>query len=325
MYEGGPNPTQVQFAPPAKAANPPLPLVLIHDGGGTTFSYFILGSLSRDVWAIHNPKYFDGLAWEGGMDEMARTYLKFIVDEGLSGPIMLGGWSLGGFLSLTMAHLIAQNPDAYPISIAGLLVIDSPYHIARSKVKEATSKAQLDTLPELVQKAFDNCDIMLQNWDLPQWNGGDGGKTKDMKVTIGGQKFKLQPSQVLYKPSDGDHQTWNTIETKPFERKGEDSTLAAGSPPPAVLIRCTKPAKAKDDTQGLPCLIDLHREERLLGWEGRYASFIKAVIDVDADHYGIFDRMDSERMDRITERLAWGLEVLDGLEVKEKKKVLGVF
>lgn len=91
MYPGAPNPTQVQFMPPAKAANPPLPLVLIHDSGGTTFSYFLLGSLSRDVWAIHNPKYFDGLRWEGGMDEMARKYLEYIGSEGLSGPIILGG------------------------------------------------------------------------------------------------------------------------------------------------------------------------------------------------------------------------------------------
>lgn len=90
MYPGGPNPTQVQFVPPATAFNPPLPLVLIHDGGGTTFSYFVLGSLARDVWAIHNPKFFDGLPWEGGMDEMAKKYLDLIAGE-LSGPIMLGG------------------------------------------------------------------------------------------------------------------------------------------------------------------------------------------------------------------------------------------
>lgn len=92
MFPGGPNPTQVQFVPPGKAHNSPLPLVLIHDGGGTTFSYFVLGSLERDVWAVHNPNYFEGLPWEGGMDEMAKKYLDFIAGE-LVGPIMLGGKS----------------------------------------------------------------------------------------------------------------------------------------------------------------------------------------------------------------------------------------
>ncbi len=91
MFPGGPNPIQVQFVPPYKQANPPTPIVLIHDGGGTIFSYFILGSLNRDVWAIYNPKFFDGEAWEGGMDEMARHYIDLIVDAGISGTILLGG------------------------------------------------------------------------------------------------------------------------------------------------------------------------------------------------------------------------------------------
>lgn len=60
MFLDAPNPTQVQFKPPSKTANSPPPLVLIHDGGGITFSYFILGSLHRDVRAIHNPQHGDG-------------------------------------------------------------------------------------------------------------------------------------------------------------------------------------------------------------------------------------------------------------------------
>jgi hypothetical protein len=90
MFAGGPNPTQIQFVPPGKAGDAPLPLVLVHDGGGTTFSYLLLSTLARDVWAIHNPKFFDGLPWDGGLDEMAKHYLDLMAAE-LSGPIMLGG------------------------------------------------------------------------------------------------------------------------------------------------------------------------------------------------------------------------------------------
>lgn len=91
MYEGGPNPIKVQISPAYKRANPSPPLVLIHDGGGTTFGYFMLGNLYRDVWAIHNPHFFDGGAFAGGMDEMARLYIGFMNDAGIKGNILLGG------------------------------------------------------------------------------------------------------------------------------------------------------------------------------------------------------------------------------------------
>lgn len=84
------NPAQVQFAPRFQQ-KPSTPLVLIHDGGGTTFSYFTLGSLRRSVWAIHNPNFFTAEQWEGGMDEMARHYIGLMYDAGISGTIILGG------------------------------------------------------------------------------------------------------------------------------------------------------------------------------------------------------------------------------------------
>ncbi|KAL0936941.1 Polyketide synthase PksR [Colletotrichum truncatum] len=83
------NPLQVQFAP-VNQRQRRLPLVLIHDGGGTTFTYFLLESLHRDVWAIHNPHYHTGDTWPGGMEQMARHYIGLMLMAGLSGPIMLG-------------------------------------------------------------------------------------------------------------------------------------------------------------------------------------------------------------------------------------------
>lgn len=91
MYTESSNPTQVQYVPPGKLQNAPCPLVLIHDGGGTTFSYHLLGSLGRDVWAMHNPKFFSGSTMPGGIDEMAAAYVENIERAGLFGPIMLGG------------------------------------------------------------------------------------------------------------------------------------------------------------------------------------------------------------------------------------------
>lgn len=86
------NPTQVQYAPRrlAAEARKRVPLVLIHDGGGTVFGYHALGDLERDVWALHNPRLFSGEPWES-MDEMAEHYIGLLVKAGIRGHIMLGG------------------------------------------------------------------------------------------------------------------------------------------------------------------------------------------------------------------------------------------
>ena len=80
----------VQPAPPGLEGDAP-PLVLIHDGGGTVVSYFHMGSLDRDVYAIPNPHFDSGDPWEYGLPEMARAYSGFIKSEIRSGQILLGG------------------------------------------------------------------------------------------------------------------------------------------------------------------------------------------------------------------------------------------
>jgi hypothetical protein len=87
MFPGGPNPTPIQTAKTSSK----LPLVLLHDGGGTTFGYFFLNDLGRNVWAVHDPHYWDATKWEGGMDQMARHYITLIQNAGVRGKIILGG------------------------------------------------------------------------------------------------------------------------------------------------------------------------------------------------------------------------------------------
>ncbi|KAM5473086.1 hypothetical protein MauCBS54593_002800 [Microsporum audouinii] len=69
------------------------PLVLIHDGGGTSVNYYYLHSLDRAVYAIQNPSFYSGKAWEDGIPEMGETYAQFIRSHIASGPILLGGES----------------------------------------------------------------------------------------------------------------------------------------------------------------------------------------------------------------------------------------
>jgi hypothetical protein len=71
-----------------------IPLVLLHDGGGTIFSYHALGPLNRDVYGISNPRFEDGKAWEGGIHEMAQAYAQMIKAKIPRGKILLGGTRL---------------------------------------------------------------------------------------------------------------------------------------------------------------------------------------------------------------------------------------
>lgn len=202
------------------------------------------------------------------------------------------GWSLGGFLSVTIARMLADDPNA-KISVAGMLLIDSPRHIARSKVTVPTSAPALSNLPDLVIKSFDNCDIILQDWDLPTWDGPTK-EGKDVRVGVGGRSFTVNQNKVLYKPL---RSPWKVIETKTF--KHETVVENPKAPPPAVLMRCVRHVKKLVSDSTGPCLIDLHREKTLLGWEEDYPDFVKACIDVDADHYDIFDHLSHDKVSAI--------------------------
>jgi hypothetical protein len=66
-------------------------LILIHDGGGTTVSYYFLGSLDRAVYGIRNPRFYSGEVWEHGLLEMGRVYADLVRSAVPSGRILLGG------------------------------------------------------------------------------------------------------------------------------------------------------------------------------------------------------------------------------------------
>lgn len=66
------------------------PLILIHDGGGTTFQYYMLGPLQRSTYAISNPYFRDGVAPPGGIPHLAEEYAAAI-RKTMRGRIIIGG------------------------------------------------------------------------------------------------------------------------------------------------------------------------------------------------------------------------------------------
>ena len=92
-----------------------VPLVLTHDGGGTIFSYFTLGSLGRHLYGISNPHFDSKTAWEGGIPEVAQQYCDMIKKHLPKGRILLGGASIPmystHFTALSHSRLVLWCSD----------------------------------------------------------------------------------------------------------------------------------------------------------------------------------------------------------------------
>ncbi|KAI2631236.1 Alpha/Beta hydrolase protein [Xylaria nigripes] len=164
----------------------PVPLFLIHDGGGTTVSYHCLYPIGRTVYGIENVRLHDGGFWESGIPGMATHYIELIekvLPEG--GDILLGGWSMGGLLSLEVAWQIANRPadSTRPsFKILGMILIDSICagrigeirdmpDAATHPVVKTPEELKAMTLREKVDLNMTHARLMIARWKMPDWTG----------------------------------------------------------------------------------------------------------------------------------------------------------
>ena len=165
------------------------PVFLIHDGGGTTFAYHCLESLHRFTYAVRNPHFFNENRFEGGLPEMGRLYATWIreairdVDfpakrQGLNQQqpvdILLGGWSLGGLLSLEVAKQLLDDTD---IRVKGIVMMDSVYPGDISSRKRWESKPLIEEGKSRNQilsgRAMREARRMVGEWTVPTWDSKD--------------------------------------------------------------------------------------------------------------------------------------------------------
>lgn len=161
------NPETIQPPSPDHPAAS-LPLVLVHDGGGTTFAYHCLPPLPRAVYGIHNPRFEAGGRWDGGVPEMARAYAALVRDLAASSPaggILLGGWSMGGYLSLELAALLPRG------LVRGIVLVDSPFpagdgapvHDSLPPLGPDATRSQ-----RLARTCIENAPAHLVGWRVPE-------------------------------------------------------------------------------------------------------------------------------------------------------------
>ncbi|RGP78482.1 hypothetical protein FLONG3_3394 [Fusarium longipes] len=194
-----------------------VPVFLIHDGGGTTFSYHCLEPLNRPVYGIFNPNFHSGKPFDGGLKDMAKLYTRFIV-ETVEEPefprrynsdgkiqILLGGWSLGGHLSLEIAKQLSSEDTE--IQVIGILMVDTIYpHKYSSENRKRPGEESDEGKNQnqiLADRAMADARRMLQTWDPPVWDEESAGtrpratllRAKEAVPTKDGEKDVLDLSR----------------------------------------------------------------------------------------------------------------------------------
>lgn len=184
---------------------------------------------------------------------------------------------------MAMARILAAGTGS--ISAAALLLIDSPYPFSQGRkdptlsnaigydVRPAALNDLLNDMPDLARKSVARCDIMMRDWTPPTW-----------------QRESSENSQQLADPST--HERAEGQQATCVEHSCNMENRELTSAPPAILVRCKEYVTSQEESSDL-CMVDLHRHERFLGWEASHVGFIKAVVEVDANHYNIFDVNDS--------------------------------
>ncbi|EAS27292.3 uncharacterized protein CIMG_09897 [Coccidioides immitis RS] len=275
------------------------PLVLIHDGGGTTVSYFYLESLDRTVYAIQNPRFYSGEPWEGGLPEMGRIYASLIRSVLPSGPIILGGWSLGGMISLEVASILARTSD---IQVLGIVMIDSinPLNAAIQSANVAPHQVEYDehTRPEtreLVSNCMKMAVAMSSDWIPPVWKGcGDQdliGRRKAMEATLSSR----MPAQY-----------GNSCSVTEMDVPWRDILPTV---PPTVLLRCNEyvPISSPEGCNAVS-RVDVCREMPRLGWEEYGYDMISTVMDIPGHHFNIFAK---DHLDEVSSQVKLACRLIE--------------
>jgi pimeloyl-ACP methyl ester carboxylesterase len=113
----GTNPELIQDKPGT------LPLMLIHDGGGTALAYRLLGDVGRTVLGVHSPGLREGkgiVSIRHAADQYAHFARQWLDQHTPHGSrLLMGGWSLGGTIAIALA---AAHPDI----VAGVVLLDPP-------------------------------------------------------------------------------------------------------------------------------------------------------------------------------------------------------
>ncbi|KAK5995968.1 putative thioesterase BOA10-like protein [Cladobotryum mycophilum] len=266
------------------------PVFLIHDGGGTTFAYHCLDPLDRYVYGIHNPYFRTGQVFDGGLPQMARLYSAWIkqtvakrsfpvkrknVDGSIN--ILLGGWSLGGFLSMEVARQLAEDRL---VRVVGILMVDSMFP---GRVKEIPWE-DIDAAQDKARQHF----YEIEDEDVEEERSLSTKARENNQVLS--QRCMAEATKMVAK--------WKLPEW---------TGKLHGKRPKAILLRATQNMPT---VSGGVVSLDMDREDKMLGWAEYDKDMFEQVIDVAGHHFDLFA---PDRVDNTCQAIKQGLDKLDRL------------
>ncbi|KAG9498346.1 putative secondary metabolism biosynthetic enzyme [Fusarium musae] len=223
------NPETIQ--PAVSQEDEAVAVFLIHDGGGTIFSYHCLAPLHRPVYGIYNPNFSSGEPFDGGLCDMARFYVDLVVeavgkndfpkryDADGNIQIILGGWSMGGHLSLEMAHqLDSKDTD---IKVIGILMIDTVYPQKQSNGTPRKTVSQEDVEGQdpsriLADRAMADANRMIDAWTPPVWNGDSAERRPRITLLRAKESVPLDRDGTMHLGRKERNLGWDTYENDLF-------------------------------------------------------------------------------------------------------------
>lgn len=211
---------------------------------------------------------------------MARHYVGLMRTAVPHGRILLGGWSLGGLLSLEMARVLAGDQD---FTVVGIVMMDSICPAARTT---KTGPAEAAVVPykqqfgpntkqetiEGVERCFVEARKSIDMWTMPRWDGSD---------VEGGDKTQGA--------TNGEHSEVGQA------RPGVSSSSIKC--PPTILLRAREAVATEP---GEVSFVDTTRHSRSLGWEEYQKDFLEEIVDINGHHFSIFAW---EHIDDVSQKL----------------------
>lgn len=140
-----------------------LPLFCVHPAGGYGTVYKHLSdALGKDqpVWALQARGLEVGESPESSIAEMAKSYVKSILEIQPSGPFRLLGWSIGGVIAHEMSVILEEMGH----SVGQLILLDSP-----AKYSKTNEEPNIDTiLYELIKEHSKSTWLPLNFESIPE-------------------------------------------------------------------------------------------------------------------------------------------------------------
>jgi thioesterase domain-containing protein/acyl carrier protein len=167
--------THVELASPVRlhtSASGKQPLFLAPPITGSVLAYLPLVrrmAADRPVWAFHAPGLHGGRVRFDRFEDLATHYVEELVALMPRGPVMLGGWSMGGAFAIEMAIQLAKRD--YEVSTMVLIDAGTPTSYMAEQINDTFGELDDERMAYMYVNNFGRCFGMNLGLDPKQFAG----------------------------------------------------------------------------------------------------------------------------------------------------------